>query len=74
MFYSRCFLPIRLLTGVCNSSKHIDVYVIQILIMNNHMNGKDTHVRGVKVLGPLECVSCQFIARSLTHKTLTGGN
>ena len=35
-------------------SKHIDVYVIQIYIMNNHMNGKDTHVRGVKVLGPLE--------------------
>ncbi|KAI0324675.1 anaphase-promoting complex subunit 10 [Cubamyces sp. BRFM 1775] len=34
--------------------KHIDVYVIQIYIMNNHMNGKDTHVRGVKVLGPLE--------------------
>ncbi|KAI0353809.1 anaphase-promoting complex subunit 10 [Trametes cingulata] len=34
--------------------KHIDVYMIQILIMNNHMNGKDTHVRGVKVLGPLE--------------------
>ncbi|KAI0667803.1 anaphase-promoting complex subunit 10 [Trametes maxima] len=34
--------------------KHIDVYIIQILIVNNHMNGKDTHVRGVKVLGPLE--------------------
>ncbi|KAI8969852.1 anaphase-promoting complex subunit 10 [Trametes punicea] len=34
--------------------KHIDVYVLQILIINNHMNGKDTHVRGVKVLGPLE--------------------
>ncbi|KAI0648848.1 anaphase-promoting complex subunit 10 [Trametes meyenii] len=34
--------------------KHIDVHIIQILIVNNHMNGKDTHVRGVKVLGPLE--------------------
>ncbi|KAI0759562.1 anaphase-promoting complex subunit 10 [Trametes elegans] len=34
--------------------KHIDVYVLQIHIVNNHMNGKDTHVRGVKVLGPLE--------------------
>ncbi|OSC98553.1 anaphase-promoting complex subunit 10 [Trametes coccinea BRFM310] len=34
--------------------KHVDLYVLQILIINNHMNGKDTHVRGVKVLGPLE--------------------
>ncbi|KAH9848426.1 anaphase-promoting complex subunit 10 [Lenzites betulinus] len=34
--------------------KPIDLHVLQILIMNNHMNGKDTHVRGVMVLGPLE--------------------
>ncbi len=37
-------------------SKHIDAYVIQVIIIANHMNGKDTHVRGLKILGPVECV------------------
>lgn len=30
--------------------------MLQIIIINNHMNGKDTHVRGLKVLGPAEYV------------------
>ncbi|KAG6878862.1 hypothetical protein C0992_007067 [Termitomyces sp. T32_za158] len=29
-------------------------YVIQIIIAQNHMSGKDTHVRGLKILGPVE--------------------
>jgi anaphase-promoting complex subunit 10 len=29
-------------------------YVLQILIAANHMSGKDTHVRGLRVLGPIE--------------------
>ncbi|KAF8896488.1 anaphase-promoting complex, subunit 10-domain-containing protein [Infundibulicybe gibba] len=29
-------------------------YVLQIIIMANHMSGKDTHVRGLRVLGPIE--------------------
>ena len=31
--------------------------MLQIIIINNHMNGKDTHVRGLKLLGPIEYVS-----------------
>ncbi|KAM5544609.1 hypothetical protein V8D89_001507 [Ganoderma adspersum] len=34
--------------------KHVDAYVIQVIIIANHMNGKDTHVRGLKILGPVE--------------------
>ncbi|KAF8226422.1 anaphase-promoting complex, subunit 10 [Tricholoma matsutake] len=29
-------------------------YVLQILIAANHMSGKDTHVRGLRILGPIE--------------------
>ncbi|KAI0078293.1 anaphase-promoting complex, subunit 10 [Panus rudis PR-1116 ss-1] len=34
--------------------KPVHAYVIQVVIMANHMNGKDTHVRGLRILGPLE--------------------
>ncbi|KZS99928.1 APC10-domain-containing protein [Laetiporus sulphureus 93-53] len=37
--------------------KPIHAYVIQVIILTNHMNGKDTHVRGLRVLGPFECVT-----------------
>ncbi|KAF9463846.1 anaphase-promoting complex, subunit 10-domain-containing protein [Collybia nuda] len=29
-------------------------YVLQIIVAANHMSGKDTHVRGLRVLGPVE--------------------
>ncbi|KAG6832095.1 hypothetical protein H0H87_002923 [Tephrocybe sp. NHM501043] len=32
-------------------------YVLQVIIAQNHMSGKDTHVRGLKILGPVEHVS-----------------
>lgn len=32
----------------------LSLYMLQILIAANHMNGKDTHVRGLKVLGTKE--------------------
>jgi len=32
----------------------LNVYAVQIVIAANHMNGKDTHVRGLKVLGAKE--------------------
>ncbi|KAH8094573.1 anaphase-promoting complex subunit 10 [Cristinia sonorae] len=34
--------------------KPVNAYVLQVIILANHMNGKDTHVRGLRVLGPLE--------------------
>ncbi|KAF5392323.1 hypothetical protein D9757_001369 [Collybiopsis confluens] len=34
--------------------KPVFAYLIQIIILANHMSGKDTHVRGMRVLGPLE--------------------
>ncbi|TFY53649.1 hypothetical protein EVJ58_g9336 [Rhodofomes roseus] len=36
--------------------KSINAYMVQIIILANHMNGKDTHVRGLHILGPIEYV------------------
>ena len=35
-------------------SKPIHAYILQVIILANHMNGKDTHVRGMRILGPVE--------------------
>ncbi|KAL5503893.1 hypothetical protein ACEPAH_7964 [Sanghuangporus vaninii] len=37
--------------------KPVYCYVLQIIILANHMNGKDTHVRGLRILGPLDDTS-----------------
>ncbi|KIJ51038.1 hypothetical protein M422DRAFT_59049 [Sphaerobolus stellatus SS14] len=37
--------------------KPVHAYVLQIVVVANHMSGKDTHVRGLKVFGPLENIS-----------------
>lgn len=34
----------------CRAS--IPAFLLQIVIIANHLNGKDTHVRGLKVWGP----------------------
>ncbi|KAJ7105746.1 galactose-binding domain-like protein [Mycena crocata] len=34
--------------------KPVYAYVLQIIVVANHMGGKDTHVRGLRVLGPIE--------------------
>lgn len=38
-------------------SKPVHAYVVQVIVVANHMNGKDTHVRGLRVLGPIESVA-----------------
>lgn len=30
----------------------IEMFVLQVSILGNHLNGKDTHIRGMKVFGP----------------------
>ncbi|KAI0926412.1 hypothetical protein AcW1_008593 [Taiwanofungus camphoratus] len=39
--------------------KPVYAYVLQVYILANHMNGKDTHVRGLHVLGPLDDMTGQ---------------
>jgi len=34
--------------------KPIHAYILQVIILANHMNGKDTHVRGMRILGPYD--------------------
>lgn len=38
----------------------IPAHHLRIIIVANHSNGKDTHVRGLKVFGPPEYVSLPF--------------
>lgn len=39
-----------------SASKPVNAYILQIIILTNHMNGKDTHVRGMRIFGPVEYV------------------
>jgi len=34
--------------------KPVYAYILQIIVVANHMSGKDTHVRGLRILGPVE--------------------
>lgn len=45
-------------------SKPVHTYVVQVHIAQNHMSGKDTHVRGMKVFGPKEYVLVYFAIES----------
>lgn len=42
---------------LCDCSEPIRASLVQIAIISNHLNGKDTHVRGVQIFAPLQCVS-----------------
>lgn len=35
------------------NQKFVRAFVVQVQILQNHQNGRDTHVRACKVLGPL---------------------
>ncbi|KAH7884570.1 anaphase-promoting complex subunit 10 [Phlebopus sp. FC_14] len=36
------------------SFKPVNAYVLQVIVVANHMSGKDTHIRGLRVLGPID--------------------
>lgn len=46
----------------CNLCSHefVSGLVLQIGILSNHQNGRDTHVRQVKVFGPREDIAETF--------------
>ncbi|BGO98669.1 hypothetical protein NBRC10513v2_003063 [Rhodotorula toruloides] len=39
-------------TGPAEGEEPIRAHLLQIAILSNHMNGKDTHVRGVRIFAP----------------------
>jgi len=41
-------------------SKAVHAYILQVIVLTNHMNGKDTHIRGLRILGPEESVDAPF--------------
>lgn len=50
-------LTVVALLGLLFTSKPVHAYVLQIIVVANHMSGKDTHIRGLKILGPTEYVN-----------------
>ena len=54
------FLLLSFLFKSFHFSNPVYAYVLQIIVAANHMSGKDTHVRGLRVLGPIESVVLFF--------------
>ncbi|EOR04218.1 Anaphase-promoting complex subunit 10 [Wallemia ichthyophaga EXF-994] len=40
--------------GVSDEAKPITAFVVQLAILTNHLNGKDSHVRGLTFFSPAE--------------------
>jgi len=36
----------------CSECKRVSAYLVQVAVLNNHQNGRDTHIRQLKVFGP----------------------
>ncbi|VYS52732.1 unnamed protein product [Arabidopsis thaliana] len=51
------------LSGTDPRETFVNTFMLQIAILSNHLNGRDTHIRQIKVYGPRPCVS---ISPSLT--------
>ena len=48
------------LNTLTRPSKAVHAYVLQVIVLTNHMNGKDTHIRGLRILGPEEYADVPF--------------
>jgi hypothetical protein len=51
------FIPATAFGLIAYPSKAVHAYVLQVIVLTNHMNGKDTHIRGLRILGPEELVN-----------------
>lgn len=49
----------------------VSTFMLQIAVLTNHLNGRDTHVRQIKVYGPRPCVIILTFC-SCTHCFLFG--
>lgn len=38
----------------------VNTFMLQISVLSNHLNGRDTHVRQIKLYGPRPCVCLSF--------------
>ena len=47
----------------------VRAYLVQLVVLTNHQNGRDTHVRQIKLYGPRKCVRAR--ARALAGRCLT---
>ncbi|XP_066918106.1 anaphase-promoting complex subunit 10-like [Clytia hemisphaerica] len=39
-------------TELCKDNQNIKTFMIQIAVLGNHQNGRDTHLRQIKIFGP----------------------
>lgn len=42
--------------NLCDSETFVNTFMLQIGVLSNHLNGRDTHIRQIKVYGPRPCV------------------
>ena len=42
----------------------VRAYLVQLVVLTNHQNGRDTHVRQIKLYGPRKCVRARPRARA----------
>nr|CAH7759533.1 unnamed protein product [Callosobruchus chinensis] len=50
-------------------NKPIRVFMIQIAVTSNHQNGRDTHMRQIKIHSPVES-KCLPVKNSLNFRTV----
>ncbi|CAJ2635610.1 unnamed protein product [Trifolium pratense] len=53
------------LSGVDPRETFVNAFMLQIAVLSNHLNGRDTHVRQIKVYGPRPYVSDTFLINFL---------
>lgn len=53
-----------MLENEINRSGVIKAFLVQIVVLANHQNGKDTHLRGVKIFAPGDSILLNLNQRS----------
>ncbi|KAJ6919397.1 hypothetical protein NC651_013378 [Populus alba x Populus x berolinensis] len=48
----------------------VNTFMLQIAVLSNHLNGRDTHVRQIKVYGPRPCVFYLSVHNLFVHQFL----
>lgn len=51
------------------ASEPLKAYLLQLAVLSNHQNGRDTHIRQVKVYGPRQDM-CKVLGYPITFTTL----
>ena len=54
---------------VFSCSEPLKAYFVQLAVISNHQNGRDTHIRQVKVFGPRQEIVQRLMAHDIGFDT-----